>query len=378
MSFIVELVLKLTATVALSYAITPLIKKVACKINAVDHPNERRINTIPMPSAGGLGIYLTFSIALLLFFPKDIIPWGFSIHLIVASGIIVLTGLIDDIYALRPRQKLVGMIVAAMYAYFVAGIKMDTVNLFSFTNIDLGFLSFPMTIIWILALTNAINLIDGLDGLASGVSIIALTSIGIVGYLSTSSGAVMIQVPITIFLLVASILGFLPRNFFPAKIFLGDTGALFLGFMIAVLSLQGLKNATFVSLITPLIILGVPITDTLFAIIRRTLNKQPISSADHMHLHHRLLSIGFTHRGAVLMIYALALIFSLIAILYSFASGLANWIMIVATIFGLQLFVELIGLTGSKHQPLISCLKFIGNRAYRNQILTEKKEKSEK
>ena len=269
------------------------------ELNAVDHPNERRINTIPMPSAGGLGIYLTFSIALLLFFPKDIIPWDFSIHLIVASGIIVLTGLIDDIYALRPRQKLVGMIVAAMYAYFVAGIKMDTVNLFSFTNIDLGFLSFPMTIIWILALTNAINLIDGLDGLASGVSIIALTSIGIVGYLSTSSGAVMIQVPITIFLLVASILGFLPRNFFPAKIFLGDTGALFLGFMIAVLSLQGLKNATFVSLITPLIILGVPITDTLFAIIRRTLNKQPISSADHMHLHHRLLSIGFTHRGAI-------------------------------------------------------------------------------
>lgn len=375
MNFIVSLVLRLLLVAAIAYLITPIGRRFSLFIKAVDYPNARRLNKKPMPSAGGLTIYVTFIITTLFIFP-DVIPKDYALKIILSSGIVVLTGVLDDIFELSPKQKLLGITLGALAAYYVADIRMNTVSLFSFFDINLGFLSLPLTLIWIIALTNAINLIDGLDGLASGVSIIALTSMGVVGYIAVASYGVIIQVPIMIFILVACTVGFLPFNFYPAKIYLGDTGALFLGFMISILSLQGLKNTTVISLITPLIILGVPITDTLFAIIRRLLNKQPISSADKMHLHHRLLSIGFTHRGAVLMIYALAFIFSFIAILYSFSDMWANIIMTIALLFGLELFVELIGLTGTERQPLMNALKFIGNRAYRTERLEKRKKKN--
>lgn len=377
MNYTISIILRLILTGAIALCLTPLIKKFSCYIGAVDKPNKRRINKVTMPSAGGLAIYLTFSFAITFLF-QDSIPFDYAWRLILAATAIVITGLLDDIYELSPRKKLLGITIAALIAYFVLGVRIDIVNLFSFTEINLSFLSLPLTIIWIVALTNAVNLIDGLDGLAAGVSIIALTSIGIVGYIAAASGALPIQLPLTIFILMVSILGFLPYNFNPAKIYLGDTGALLLGFMIAVLSLQGLKNATLVSLITPLIVLGVPITDTVFAIIRRLLNKKPISSADQMHLHHRLLSFGFTHRGAVLMIYSLAFLFSCIAIMYRFTSTLANIILIISLLFTLELFVELIGLSGSNRQPLIHGLKLIGNKAYRIKHLDKKKKHSDK
>ncbi|MCO7150856.1 MraY family glycosyltransferase [Vagococcus lutrae] len=374
MSFTMNLFLKLLLTVTMAVILTPIIRRLAFAINAVDLPNERRINKIPMPSAGGLAIYISFSLSLLLLF-SDIIDLTASLRLIAVSGIVVLTGLLDDIFELTPRQKMFGTLVAAFSAYFFAGIKFETINIGSLIELNLGWFSLPITIFWIVGFTNAINLIDGLDGLASGVSAIALTTIGIIGYIAVSSGGVLIQVPIMIFVLVASIIGFLPYNFFPAKIYLGDTGALFLGFMIAILSLQGLKNATFISLITPLIILGVPITDTFYAIIRRTLNKQSISNADHMHLHHRLISLGFTHRGAVLMIYALSFIFSFAAILYSFTNIVANIFMVLSLLLAIELFVEQIGLVGENRQPLLNVLKFIGNKAYRKKVLEEHKKK---
>lgn len=377
MNYTLSIVVKLALTGILAFLLTPFVRKLVIKINAVDVPSSRRINKVIMPSAGGLVIYAVFSIAVLFIF-NDSIPFEYGWKLVVSAAPVVITGLLDDIWELTPRQKLLGITISALFAFFILGVRMDVVNLFSFTEIDLGFLSLPLTLIWIIALTNAINLIDGLDGLAAGVSIIALFAIGVVGYIAAASGAVLIQLPLTIFILIFSISGFLPFNFNPAKIYLGDTGALFLGFMIAILSLQGLKNATLVSLITPLIILGVPITDTIFAIIRRLLNKQPISSADQMHLHHRLLSFGFTHRGAVLMIYSLAILFSCIAIMYSFTSVLANIILIIALLFALELFVELIGLSGSNHQPLINCLKFIGNKSYRNRRLKNKKKDANK
>lgn len=374
MSFTASLFFKLAITMILAMILTPIIRKLAFKLNAVDQPNARRINKIPMPSAGGLAIYISFSLSLLVLFHEIVDP-AISWRLIGVSGIVVLTGLLDDIFELSPRQKMFGTLAAALAAYFIAGIRFETLNIGSLTELNLGWFSLPITLFWIVGFTNAINLIDGLDGLASGVSAIALTTIGIIGYIAVSSGGVLIQIPIIIFILVASILGFLPFNFFPAKIYLGDTGALFLGFMIAILSLQGLKNATFITLITPLIILGVPITDTFYAIIRRTLNKQSISNADHMHLHHRLISLGFTHRGAVLMIYALSLIFSFAAILYSFTNVIANIFMVVALLFAIELFVEQIGLVGEDRQPLLNCLKFIGNKAYRKHVIHQWKEK---
>ena len=374
MDFILKIAFRLFLTMILALLITPLIKKLAFKIGAVDIPNSRRVNTKVMPTAGGLAIYIAFSISVLFFFP-DLIPFKYGLHLVISSGIVVITGLIDDVFELKPKQKLIGILIAALYVCFVFDVTVSTISLPHIGLIPLEWLSYPFTILWIAGLTNAINLVDGLDGLASGISIIALATIGIVGYVASATGAVNLQVPLTIFILLMSTLGFFPFNFYPAKIFLGDTGALFLGFLISVLSIQGLKNATMITLITPLIILGVPLTDTIFAMIRRRLNNRPISSADKMHLHHRLLSLGFTHRGAVLTIYCLAMIFSIIALLYMFANTLATILLTIACLFGLEIFIEMIGLTGVDKQPLLNGLKIIGNKAYRDQVKANRKEK---
>ena len=374
MDFILKIAFRLFLTMILAFLLTPLIKKLAFKIGAVDKPNSRRVNKVAMPTAGGLAIYIAFSVSVLFFFP-DLIPMKYAIHLVISSGIVVVTGLIDDIFELKPRQKLMGVILAALYVCFVFDVTVSTISLPHIGAIPLQWLSYPFTILWIAGLTNAINLVDGLDGLASGISIIALTTIGIIGYVASATDAVKLQVPLTIFILLMSVLGFFPFNFYPAKIFLGDTGALLLGFLISVLSIQGLKNATLITLITPLVILGVPITDTLFAMIRRKLNNRPISSADKMHLHHRLISLGFTHRGAVLTIYSMAIIFSVIAMLYMFTNTLATILLTIACLFGLQMFIELIGLTGVDKQPLLNSLKYLGNKAYRDSVKQKREEK---
>ncbi|WP_348920690.1 glycosyltransferase family 4 protein [Enterococcus rotai] len=367
--FIYEIVIRLFLTFILSLIVTPIIKLLAFRIGAYDAPGERRVNTKIMPTAGGLSIYFVFAFSCLVMF-QSIIPVDYIWPIILGAGIVVATGLIDDIYELSPKKKTLGILLGALVIYFVADIRIDAVTLPFFGHIDLRWLSLPLTLFWILAITNAINLIDGLDGLASGVSIISLTTIGVIGYFFLHAKTVYI--PIVIFILVASIAGFFPYNFYPAKVFLGDTGALFLGFMIAVMSLQGLKNATFITVITPMIILGVPITDTVYAIIRRLMNKRPISSADKMHLHHRLLSLGFTHKGAVMTIYGLALVFSFVALLFSYASNVASILLIVFSAIGLELFIEMIGLVGENHQPLMYILRMFGNREFRQQQLEKR------
>lgn len=368
--FIYEIFIRLFLTFILSLIVTPIVKLLAFRIGAYDAPGERRVNTKNMPTAGGLGIYFVFSFSCLVLF-QSIIPTNYIWPIILGAGIVVATGLIDDIYELSPKKKTVGVLLGALVVYFfVKDIRIEMVTLPFLGQIDLRWLSLPLTLFWILAITNAINLIDGLDGLASGVSIISLTTIGVIGYFFLHAKTVYI--PIVIFVLVASIAGFFPYNFYPAKIFLGDTGALFLGFMIAVMSLQGLKNATFITVITPMIILGVPITDTVYAIIRRLMNKRPISSADKMHLHHRLLSLGFTHKGAVMTIYGLALVFSFVALLFSYASNLASILLIVFSAIGLELFIEMIGLVGENHQPLMFILRMFGNREFRHQQLEKR------
>ena len=231
--FIYEVLIRLFMTFILSLLLTPLVKLLAFRIGAYDAPGERRINTKNMPTAGGLAIYIAFASSCLLIF-RSIIPQDYIWPIILAGGMVVLTGLIDDIKEITPMKKTIGILLAALVIYFVAGIRIDFVTLPVVGMIDLRWFSLPLTLLWILAITNAVNLIDGLDGLASGVSIIGLTTIGITGYFFLHAKTVYI--PIVIFILVASIAGFFPYNFYPAKIFLGDTGALFLGFMIAVMS----------------------------------------------------------------------------------------------------------------------------------------------
>lgn len=365
-----QFVIGFFATILIGLVLTPIIKLITFRMGAVDLPNERRINKKPMPTAGGVSIFITFAFSCLFIF-HNIIPLYYIVPVLLAALIVVITGFIDDVVELSPRSKMLGVVLAALVVYYFADVRFDSMTFFFIGKVELGWLSLPFTVLWIAAITHAINLIDGLDGLASGISLIALMTMGITGYfflhVSTS------YIPIVIFILVASIFSFFPYNFYPAKIYLGDTGALFLGFMIAVLSLQGLKNATFISLLTPLVILGVPITDTVFAIIRRTINRQPISSADKMHLHHRLLSLGFTHRGAVLTIYCLALVFSFISLLFNYTSLWGLILLVIACLFGLELFIEMIGLVGENHRPLLYVLHLLGNKEFRDSEMEKRK-----
>ena len=226
-----------------------------------------------------------------------------------------------------------------------------------------------MTVLWIISITNAINLIDGLDGLVSGVSIISLVTMAIVSYFFLPQTDFFLT--LTILVLIASIAGFFPYNYHPAIIYLGDTGALFIGFMIGVLSLQGLKNSTAVAVVTPVIILGVPIMDTIVALFHRSL------TPDKMHLHHRLLSLGFTHRGAVLVVYGIAMLFSLISLLLNVSSRIGGILLLLGLLFGLEVFIEGLEIWGEKRTPLFNVLKFIGNSDYRQATLLKCKEKND-
>jgi len=338
-----QILVNILITIIVSLIFTPLVRRLSFKVGAVDVPNKRRVNVKVMPSMGGLAIYLTFFLSVFLLQP---VPYSTSIPIFIGATIVLVTGIIDDIKEISPKAKMLGLIIAAILVVYLNDLTVVQVSVpfggFLFLPTWLGF---PATIFWILAITNSINLIDGLDGLASGVSIIALSTMGIIGIFFL--GDTSFVTGILIFTLVGAIFGFLPYNFYPAKIYLGDTGALFLGFMISVMSLYGLKNVTLVTLIIPIVILGIPITDTVYAMLRRKLNRLPMSSADKHHMHHRLMSLGLTHRQTVLVIYLIAGIFSLISLLYPLSTLYGSILITIALLFGLEIFIELIGLVYS-------------------------------
>lgn len=340
------------ATSLITLAITPVVKKIAFFVGATDKPDKRRVNKIVMPSMGGLAIFISFFVS--LFFIQNIeasiIP-----PLFVASLIIVVTGVIDDIKEISPKIKILGITISAIIIFFWADIGFNSITLPYIGYVEMGIFSLPLTIIWILGITNAVNLIDGLDGLASGVTMIGLTTMGIIGFFFL--GTANIAIPLMIFTLIAAILGFFPYNFFPASIYLGDTGSLFLGFMVSTFSLYSLKNVTFFSLIIPLVILAIPITDTFYAILRRKLNKRPISEADKDHMHHRLMVLGLSHRQTVIFIYCIAMIFSILALLYPLSSFWGSVLITGLLLLGLEVFVEIIGLVGENNRPLVTLIK---------------------
>ena len=293
--------LLIAVTLVISLILTPMIIKVSIKFDLVDRPNFRKVHTKPVSVLGGTVILLSFLIGIWLGHPieREVKP------LVMGAIVMYLVGLIDDIYDLKPILKLIGQIVAASIVAFY-GITIDFISFPMGPTIHFGILSIPITIIWIVAITNAINLIDGLDGLASGVSAIGLITIAFIAILQANVFIIMICS-----VLIGSLLGFLCFNFHPAKIFLGDSGALLIGFIIGFLSLLGFKNITFISLFFPIVILAVPFIDTLFAMIRRMRNGQHIMQADKSHLHHKLLALGYSHRQTVLLIYSIEILFSL-------------------------------------------------------------------
>lgn len=290
----------------LVYFFTFALKKLAFYWGVLDLPDARKVHTKATPRLGGLGIYIGFTLVFLG--AQDLTPpfWG----VFWGSSIILLFGLLDDLKGISPWLKLLGQLGAALAAVSL-GVRVDFITHPFDSFIFLGYFAVPLTILWIIGITNALNLIDGLDGLAAGTAAIAAFTLAIVAYLEGEAAVVFPAL-----LLVSCILAFLRYNFYPAQIFMGDSGSLLLGFYLATFSVLGFgKGATFISLVVPIFILGLPIFDTLFAIWRRLLQRQPIFRADKQHLHHRLLEHGFSQRRAVLTFYGINLSLGLTAVL---------------------------------------------------------------
>lgn len=295
--------------------LTPLVKKFAARIGAVDRPNERKIHQGDIPRLGGVSIYLGFVLALLLAILLAKLG-GRSMegrHLLgimLGSSIILIVGVWDDLRGLKPLTKFIWQVLAASIVIGF-GVSINFVSNPLNGLLELGWLGIPLTLLWIVGMTNAINLIDGLDGLAAGVTAISAGTLFFVALRTHQIGSAMIMLA-----LCGSALGFLRYNFFPARIFLGDSGSYFLGFVLAAASVIGVfKTTLVVALIIPVLILGVPIFDTMFAIGRRLKEGRSPFSADKQHIHHMLLRAGFTQREAVLSIYVACFLLSISALL---------------------------------------------------------------
>lgn len=285
-----------------------LAKIIAEYIGAIDIPNKRSAHKKPTPLLGGIGIFLSFLLGYMLFAPESTL----MLSVLMSSFLILLLGVFDDIKPIKARYKIIMHILVAGVVVFYGGLELTRVDLFSF-EMEFGIFSPYITMLIIVGIINAINLIDGLDGLCAGISSIYFLTIGVIALILNKLGGLDI---ILSFIMLGSTLGFLVYNFPPAKIFMGDTGSTFLGLMISVIMLLGFKTVTLTSLVIPLILLILPITDTLFAIIRRALQKKSIGEADKEHIHHQLLK-RLSTKKTILVIYAVDIIFSIVTIFYA-------------------------------------------------------------
>ena len=295
-----------------SYILTPYIAQVGKKQNMVDLPGHRKVHEEAIPNLGGIVIFFGFLLGLLFVVSIE----GQYKTLLIGGVIILLLGIVDDIVDLSPKYKFIIQLVPALLVVAYNSNLINSFIIHQLAGLDLlGYLIYPLLILWIVGITNSINLIDGLDGLACGVSIIALVTFLILGLLLKME----ILNIITIALLL-SMLAFLKYNFFPAKIFLGDSGSTFAGFMLAsVGALWAMKGENPLFLIVPVIVLALPIFDTLFAILRRYREHRPIFQADQGHLHHRLLARGIAHKNVVLLLWGISLVFSIMALIFVFS-----------------------------------------------------------
>lgn len=296
-------------------AMTPVAIKLAPKIGAMDIPkDERRMHSKPMPRFGGMAIFLGTMVSLLVF-----LHGNERIMAVIIGGVLIYAlGVADDLKNLNAKFKFACEVGIAILMYYM-GLKIEFINnYFGEGNWRFGTIAcFVITVLWIVGITNTINLVDGLDGLAAGIAAIACLSIAYVAYIHGDKYGLLI-VCAAMMAVAGGAIGFLPYNFYPAKIFMGDSGSLFLGFMIATMSVVGpLKRSTLVAVVVPVLVMGIPIFDTFFAIIRRAINKRPIMEADKGHLHHHLMASGYGQRRSVLMLYGISAIMGMAAVLIS-------------------------------------------------------------
>ena len=348
MTIVGFVLLTLLLAAVVSFAITPLVKAFSVKVGAIDVPKDnRRMHDHPIPRLGGLAIFLGFMFAVVLMVPLN----GPEQGMLLGAVIIVVLGVFDDIYALPAKLKFVVQIVAALVSV-LAGNQISILsnpNIFSENPIWVldDWLSIAISVIWVVAITNAVNLIDGLDGLACGVSTISSATMLIIALLVSELDVSMIMGA-----LVGACIGFLPYNFNPAKIFMGDTGATFLGFIMANMSIQGMfKMYTIISFVAPFLILGLPIFDVCFAVVRRLSKGQSPMSPDRSHIHHRLIDMGLSQKQAVGMLYVISAILGLSAVVLTTSGALRALIFLAAAGLAALLAwkVLIVGHTGGAH-----------------------------
>jgi UDP-GlcNAc:undecaprenyl-phosphate GlcNAc-1-phosphate transferase len=330
---------------------TPLLIRASHKAGLVDRPNERKVHTTAIPRTGGIAIVCGVILGLIMF------PVSFPNFkgVAIGSAVIILVGIIDDIYTLPPLYKLAGQIVAAIIP-IAYGVTISKFMLPFYGEVNFDVMRYVITFVWIIIVTNSINLIDGLDGLAVGISTIALAIMLLFAFAQQQYMLVGYIV-----LLIGSNVGFLVYNFHPAKIFMGDVGSLFLGYTISLLSILGFfKGVALTSLLIPVIMLAIPLSDTFFAVVRRVGDKKGIMKPDKSHLHHCLMRIGYSHRRTVLILYGAAILFGTVALFFPYYNYRAAIVLFLILLFFIELFAEIIGLTGRKTNPVLRLLRKIG------------------
>lgn len=326
MELIIYCILSLGVAVAVSFLLTPVVKSFANKIGAIDVPKDnRRMHKVPIPRLGGLAIFLGFLLSVILFADINRQLQG----ILLGATVIVILGVIDDSIALPAWIKFIVQIFAALIAVY-HGVVINTIsnpNVFSdMPYLQLGGWSVPITVLWIVAITNSVNLIDGLDGLAVGVSTICSMTMLVIALMVAEPNVAIVMAAVA-----GGCIGFLPYNLNPAKIFMGDTGATFLGFILATVSVQGLfKFYAVVSFAVPFLILGLPLFDTVFAFCRRLLKGQNPMHADRSHVHHRLIDMGLSQKQAVAILYVITTILGLCAIVLTSSGEIKAMVLLIA------------------------------------------------
>lgn len=322
---LLKLIFALVVAFLISYASTPIVKMLAFKIGAVDVPKDnRRMHKVPIARMGGLAIFYGFVVSILCFANIDTALRG----ILIGSLVIVVLGIFDDIYNLNAMLKFIIQIIAALIVV-LHGVRIEHISSFGFGSsayITLGIWAIPLSILWIVGVTNAVNLIDGLDGLAAGVATISTVSLFAISLITKEPAVAIVTAAVA-----GAGFGFLPYNIHPAKIFMGDTGSTFLGFVLGSISIMGLfKSYAVVSIAIPFLILGLPLFDTAFAIIRRVLKGQSPMHPDRGHVHHRLIDLGFDQKQTVMILLITSGLLSLSAVVLLLCGAHRAFVLILA------------------------------------------------
>ena len=338
---VTQFVIAFLVSLAVTAALTPVARRFALRMGLVDVPNPRRINKVPMPTGGGLAIYAGFMVASII---CDIPHFGSTA--LVATLVLAL-GILDDRVELSAGVKFLGQFLA-VFIYVLWGPRIEFISNPFGEMLYLGKLSIPLTMFWVLTLINIMNFIDGIDGLTTGITLIAALALTTLAVMLGRYDAALLAI-----IVVGATLGFLPYNFNPAQVYLGDGGAMLLGFLLAAISTEGaLKGAATISISVPILILAVPVTDLLCAVVRRFQQGVPIYQADRSHFHHRLLDLGFSQRQVVYLAYSITGFSATMAIL---TAQLNRTTWIVALVLGLIFWygsvrVGMIKPLGSSHK----------------------------